>query len=191
VGILLNGCSTGPSQSGVELHRFPLYLIRVALSGKTVHILGCKGKQVSDYIHSFDMARVFEEFARDPRPGEVYNLGGSANSITLLEAISRMEVLTGRKLNRTYPEHTRKGDRICYVSNLCKVRSHHPAWGITRDLREILDEMMTAELLQARGIGGIRSNHLYLAPSQDRIRSALPKNDSARTRGRTRTRRLA
>jgi CDP-paratose 2-epimerase len=62
--------------------------------------------------------RAFEEFARSPRPGEVYNFGGGrANSASMLEAISQIEALTDRKINWMYSERARKGDHICYISN--------------------------------------------------------------------------
>jgi CDP-paratose 2-epimerase len=146
VGIFRGGCLTGPSHSGVELHGFLSYLLKVALSGKAYTVFGYKGKQVRDNIHSFDVVRAFEEFARNPRPGEVYNLGGGReNSVSMWEAISRIEHLTGRKINWTYSEQARKGDHICYISNLAKLKSHYPGWSLTRNLDSILDEMVAAE----------------------------------------------
>jgi CDP-paratose 2-epimerase len=146
VGIFRGGCLTGPSHSGVELHGFLSYLLKVALSGKPYTVFGYKGKQVRDNIHSFDVVRAFEEFARNPRPGEVYNLGGGrANSVSMLEAISRIEALTGRKINWTYSEQARKGDHICYISNLAKLKSHYPGWSLTRSLDSILEEMVVAK----------------------------------------------
>ena len=146
VGIFRGGCLTGPSHSGVELHGFLSYLLKVALSGKPYTIFGYKGKQVRDNIHSFDVVRAFEEFARNPRPGEVYNLGGGrANSVSMLEAIARIEALTARKINWTYSETSRKGDHICYISNLAKLKSHYPGWSLTRSLDSILEEMVAAE----------------------------------------------
>jgi CDP-paratose 2-epimerase len=146
VGIFRGGCLTGPSHSGVELHGFLSYLLKVALSGKSYTIFGYKGKQVRDNIHSFDVVRAFEEFALNPRVGEVYNLGGGrANSVSMLEAISRIEALTGRKINWTYSEQARRGDHICYISNLAKLKNHYPGWGITRSLDSILVEMAGAE----------------------------------------------
>jgi CDP-paratose 2-epimerase len=146
VGIFRGGCLTGPSHSGVELHGFLSYLLKVALSGRTYTIYGYKGKQVRDNIHSFDVVRAFDEFARNPRPGEVYNLGGGrANSISMLEAITRIESLTGRKINWTYSEKARKGDHMCYISNLAKLKSHYPSWSLTRSLDSILEEMVVAE----------------------------------------------
>ncbi len=115
---------------------------------------GYKGKQVRDNIHSFDVVRAFEEFARNPRPGEVYNLGGGrANSVSILEAIARMEALTGRKINWTYSEQARKGDHICYISNLAKLKSHYPGWSVTRSLDTILDEMVVAEREHSQRVG--------------------------------------
>src|SRR5579864_3664151 len=146
VGIFRGGCLTGPSHSGVELHGFLSYLLKVALSGKTYTVFGYKGKQVRDNIHSFDVVRAFEEFGRNPRPGEVYNLGGGrANSVSMLEAIARIEALTGKKINWTYSEQERKGDHICYISNLAKLKNHYPGWSVTRSLDSILEEMVDAE----------------------------------------------
>jgi CDP-paratose 2-epimerase len=154
VGIFRGGCLTGPSHSGVELHGFLSYLLKVALSGKPYKVFGYKGKQVRDNIHSFDVVRAFEEFARNPRPGEVYNLGGGrANSVSMLEAIARIEALTGRKINWTYSEQERKGDHICYISNLSKLKSHYPAWSLTRSLDSILEEMATAEREHRQSVG--------------------------------------
>jgi CDP-paratose 2-epimerase len=76
VGIFRGGCLTGPSHSGVELHGFLSYLVKVTLSGGRYSVFGYKGKQVRDNIHTHDVVRAIEEFAADPRPGEVYNLGG-------------------------------------------------------------------------------------------------------------------
>src|ERR1700730_16444040 len=72
VGVSRGGCLTGPSHSGVELHGFLSYLLKVALSGGTYTIYGYKGKQVSDNLHRFDVVRAIEEFAANPKQGEVY-----------------------------------------------------------------------------------------------------------------------
>jgi nucleoside-diphosphate-sugar epimerase len=70
VGIFRGGCLTGPSHSGVELHGFLSYLVKVAISGGTYSVFGYKAKQVRDNIHSYDVVRAIEEFASNPRPGE-------------------------------------------------------------------------------------------------------------------------
>jgi len=149
VGIFRGGCLTGPSHSGVELHGFLSYLVKVTLSGGEYSVFGYKGKQVRDNIHSHDVVSAIEEFAAKPRPGEVYNLGGGrANSISMLEAIEQIEQMTGRKLGWRYVEEARKGDHICYISNLGKFRNHYPNWKITRELHAILEEIIASQRAQ-------------------------------------------
>jgi CDP-paratose 2-epimerase len=149
VGVFRGGCLTGPSHSGVELHGFLSYLVKVSLRGGKYSVFGYKGKQVRDNIHSHDVVRAIEEFAANPRPGEVYNMGGGRqNSISMLEAIDRVEQLTGRKLDWRYVEEARKGDHICYISNLGKFKRDYPKWRITRGLDAILEEMVSSQRAQ-------------------------------------------
>ena len=90
------GCVTGPNHSGVEWHGFLSYLVKCNLEGREYRIFGFKGKQVRDNIHALDVARFMAQFVETPRPGEVYNLGGGRpNSISILEAFSLAEKLTG------------------------------------------------------------------------------------------------
>jgi CDP-paratose 2-epimerase len=146
VGIFRGGCLTGSAHSGVELHGFLSYLVKVAVTGQPYIIYGYKGKQVRDQIHSFDVIRAFEAFASDPRPGEVYNLGGGReNAASVLECIQMIEELSGHKVNWTYKDQNRIGDHICYISDLRKLKSHFPAWSITRSLSAIISEMVEAE----------------------------------------------
>ncbi len=151
VGVFRGGCLTGPSHSGVELHGFLSYLVKVTLSGARYSVFGYKGKQVRDNIHSHDVVRAIEEFAANPRPGEVYNMGGGReNSISMLEAISQVEQLSGRSLDWRYVEEARKGDHICYISNLSKFKNHYPNWKITRGIAAILEEMVSSQQAQLR-----------------------------------------
>ena len=71
--------------------------------------------------------------------------GGRGNSISMLEAIARIEQLTGRKLDWRYVEEARKGDHICYISNLRKFQTHYPKWKITRGIDAILEEMVASQ----------------------------------------------
>lgn len=147
VGIFRGGCLTGPGHAGVEQHGFLSYLVKSGVSGRMYTIYGYEGKQVRDNIHSEDVIRAVEEFAKAPRPGEVYNLGGGrGNSVSIIEAIEKIEEMTGRKMAYRYEARARAGDHICYISNLRKFRSHYPYWSITRDLRSIVSEMVDAEV---------------------------------------------
>ena len=146
VGIFRGGCLTGPSHSGVELHGFLSYLIHVAVTGKTYTVFGYKGKQVRDQIHSADVISAFEHFAANPRPGEVYNLGGGRdNSASVLECFEMIKELTGYEVKWTYDEKNRIGDHICYISDLRKLRSHFPTWELKHSLPDMIVEMVRAE----------------------------------------------
>ncbi|MEL6499194.1 MAG: NAD-dependent epimerase/dehydratase family protein [Planctomycetota bacterium] len=142
-GVFRGGCLTGPQHAGVELHGFLNYLVKVALEEGPYTIFGYKGKQVRDQIHCHDVINAFWHFAQNPRPGEVYNLGGGkGNAASLLECVSMIEQRTGTKPDLTYSDTNRIGDHICYYSDLRKLRSHYPDWDLTYSLDRIVDEMI-------------------------------------------------
>src|SRR4030095_13128400 len=142
-GVFRGGCLTGPSHSGVELHGFLNYLVKVAKNDEPYTIFGYKGKQVRDQIHSADVIQALWAFAQNPRPGEVYNLGGGrANSGSLMECVAKVEALLGWKMKTQYVEQARKGDHICYISDLTKLQTHYPGWRLTYDLDRILEELV-------------------------------------------------
>lgn len=142
---LRGGCLTGPNHSGVELHGFLSYLVGCNVERRLYRVYGYKGKQVRDNIHAFDVARFCHAFCENPRPGEVYNIGGGrANSVSILEAFDHAAALSGRKMIWEYVERSRIGDHVCYISDLSKLRAHYPGWGVTRSLADIFREIYEA-----------------------------------------------
>jgi CDP-paratose 2-epimerase len=142
---LRGGCLTGPNHSGVELHGFLSYLIQCNVVGRVYKVYGYKGKQVRDNIHSLDVARFIEAFYENPRPGNVYNIGGGReNSVSILEAFKRAEALTGKPMQWEYVDRNREGDHICYISDLSRMRAHYPGWDITKSLDQIFTEIHAA-----------------------------------------------
>jgi CDP-paratose 2-epimerase len=140
---LRGGCLTGPGHSGVELHGFLSYLVKVNVTGGAYSVFGYGGKQVRDNIHSFDVATFVERFISAPRSGEVYNCGGGReNSCSILEAFARVEQLTGRKTNWAYVDRPREGDHICYISDLSRMKAHYPGWSIQKSLAEIFTDLV-------------------------------------------------
>jgi CDP-paratose 2-epimerase len=139
------GCLTGPAHAGTELHGFLSYLMICTATGRPYRVFGYKGKQVRDNIHSFDLVEAFVEFVRAPRPGEVYNLGGSRHSnCSMLEAIDLCEEISARKLTWNYEETNRIGDHIWWISDVRKFQQHYPSWKFRYGLREILEEIHSA-----------------------------------------------
>ena len=144
---LRGGCLTGPSHSGVELHGFLSYLIKCNVEGKQYTVFGYKAKQVRDNIHAWDVANFIAEFIAAPRIAEVYNLGGGrGNSISMMEAFTMIESISGKPMNYVYSDKSREGDHIVYYSDLRKMRAHYPNWSITKNLKSIFTEIYSAWL---------------------------------------------
>ena len=136
------GCLTGSRHAAVELHGFLAYLARAVRDGLPYRVYGHKGKQVRDNLHARDVARAVLAFAEHPSAGAVYNLGGGrSNSVSMLEAITRLEELTGRALAWTYVDEPRRGDHICYISDLRRFRADYPEWEPEVSLEEMLVEL--------------------------------------------------
>jgi CDP-paratose 2-epimerase len=140
--IFRGGCLTGPSHSGAELHGFLAYLMKCAVTKKEYRIFGYKGKQVRDNIHGIDLVNAFDHFYKNPRCGEVYNIGGGRfSNCSIIEAIKLCEEITGNKMRTTYIENNRIGDHIWWISDVSKFKSHFPKWSHTRNVRDILVEI--------------------------------------------------
>ena len=126
---LRGGCLTGPNHSAAELHGFLAYLGRAVREQLPYRVYGYKGKQVRDNIHAHDVCAAIMAFAERPSAGAVYNLGGGReNSVSMLEAIARFEELYGRRLSWTYVDEPRRGDHVCYITNLRRFRADYPEW---------------------------------------------------------------
>ena len=149
VGVFRGGCLTGPQHAAVELHGYLGYIVLCAVRGRPYTIYGYKGKQVRDQIHSRDVVRLFLEFFRHPRAGEVYNMGGGrANSVSILETVD-MLAAAGFRLEYSYNAQNRAGDHICYISDLAKIGTHFPAWRQEYSLPRILEEIVEAHVNRA------------------------------------------
>ena len=148
-GIFRGGCLTGPAHSGTQLHGFLAYLAKCVVNGNPYTVFGYKGKQVRDNIHSHDLVNMFWQFYLKPRIGEVYNAGGSRHSnCSMLEAIKICEELSGREMIWTYEENNRIGDHIWWISDVRKFKSHFPEWEYRYGIREILEEIVEAQMVR-------------------------------------------
>lgn len=140
-GVFRMGCITGGAARAVEMHNWEPYFIKKALKGEKLTIYGHEGYQVRDVIHASDLANLFHAFVTNPRPGEVYNIGGGRqNSISLREAIDLIEEVTGKRLEYDLGQE-READHIWWISNLSKARSHYPDWKLQFNLKNIFTEI--------------------------------------------------
>lgn len=144
------GCLTGPGHAGVELHGFLSYLVKATVNGYPYTVFGHKAKQVRDNIHTDDLVEAFWEFIQDPDPGAVYNIGGGLDAnVSMMEAISKVQEMSGNTLDWTPQNDPRIGDHIWYVSDLRAFKRRYPAWGINKGIDEIIEEMVDHELRSA------------------------------------------
>lgn len=142
-GVFRGGCLTGPAHSGAELHGFLAYIVQCAQSGLEYKIYGYGGKQVRDNIHAYDLVNAFWHFFQNPKSGAYYNIGGSRHShCSVLEAISKIETLSRKRIQYTLTDQARSGDHIWWVSDVRKFQADYPQWKYRYDLDGILEEMV-------------------------------------------------
>jgi CDP-paratose 2-epimerase len=136
------GCLTGPNHAGTQLHGFLSYLMRCTMTGEPYTVFGYGGKQVRDNIHSADLVAAFEAFHRSPRAAAVYNIGGGRQSnCSMLEAIEQCQRIAGRELVWSLGEDNRIGDHRWWISDLEPFKRDYPAWDITYDVPDILQQI--------------------------------------------------
>jgi len=141
------GCITGPNHSGAKLHGFLSYLVKSCVKDKKYQVIGYKGKQVRDNIHSYDLINAFWEYIKKPKKGVVYNIGGGLNSnCSILEAIKFVENFLKIKIKIKIIKQNRVGDHICYISNLNKFKKHYPKWKQNYNFKKIMKELIYNEI---------------------------------------------
>ena len=137
------GCITGPNHSGAKLHGFLSYLVKASLKEKKYTLIGYKGKQVRDNIHSHDLISCFWEFFKKPSRGEIYNAGGGRfSNCSIIEAIQIIESIAKIKIKKIFVKKNRIGDHIWYISNMKKFKKHYPGWKQKYSTKKILSEII-------------------------------------------------
>ena len=140
-GIFRLGCITGSNAKAVELHNWEPFFVYKNLKGEELSICGFKGKQVRDVIHVNDFVRLLDLFIKNPKPGEIFNIGGGRdNSISLLESIMLIESITGKEMKYSFIEE-REGDHKVYISDISKALATFPDWSINYNLQTIFTEI--------------------------------------------------
>jgi CDP-paratose 2-epimerase len=109
----------GPHQFGGEDHGWVANFAIRALLGMPITIFGT-GKQLRDILYASDAAEAFGAFYRSRQPG-IYNTGGGPDHrISLLESITLIEELTGKKAQVQFQEG-RFGDLHYFVTDHSKL----------------------------------------------------------------------
>ena len=137
------GCITGPNHSGATLHGFLSYLVKASLKMKKYNLIGYKGKQVRDNLHSHDLVNCFWEFYKKPRYGEIYNIGGGRYSnCSIIEALKYVEEIAKINVKKKILKTPRVGDHIWYISDTSKFKKHYPRWKQRYNTKKIIEELI-------------------------------------------------
>ena len=137
------GCITGPNHSGAKLHGFLSYLVKASLQKKKYYLIGYKGKQVRDNLHSNDLINCFWEFYKKPKKGEIYNIGGGRYSnCSILEALHMVEKECKIEVKKEFIKSPRVGDHIWYISNTSKFKKDYPNWKQKYNTKKIIKELI-------------------------------------------------
>ena len=141
------GCITGPNHSGAKLHGFLSYLVKEIIRKKSYNIIGYKGKQVRDNIHSFDLCNAFWAFYKKPVKNSVFNIGGGLYSnCSILEAINLVEDKLNIKVKIKFNKLPRVGDHKWYISNIDKFKKTYPKFKLRYNTEKIVEEIIVNNL---------------------------------------------
>ena len=137
------GCITGPNHRGAQLHGFLSYLVKSCYEKKKYSLIGYKGKQVRDNLHSKDLTNCFWEFYKKPKKGKVYNVGGGRfSNCSIIEAINIFEKLTSFEVKRKIIKKPRVGDHIWYITNMKRFKNDYPNWKQNYNTQKIIEELI-------------------------------------------------
>jgi CDP-paratose 2-epimerase len=137
------GCVTGGNHSGAKLHGFLSYLVKSCIKKKSYTVIGYKGKQVRDNIHSLDLVSAFWEYYKNPKPGKIYNIGGGRKcSCSILEAVSILENELKINIKIKYQKLNRTGDHKWWITNNSKFIKDYPKFKINYNIKNILKELI-------------------------------------------------
>ena len=117
-------CIYGTRQFGVEDQGWVAWFSIATLTENPITIYG-DGKQVRDVLYVTDLVNAFDAFVqkKDMIHHGVYNLGGGAeNTMSLLELLDILAVLTGKRSKIAF-DLWRPSDQKVYVSDITKAKS--------------------------------------------------------------------
>ena len=110
---------------------------------KKYSLIGYKGKQVRDNLHSKDLTNCFWEFYKKPKKGKVYNVGGGRfSNCSIIEAINIFEKLTSFEVKRKIIKKPRVGDHIWYITNMKRFKNDYPNWKQNYNTQKIIEELI-------------------------------------------------
>ena len=119
-GVFRMSCTTGTRQFGFEDQGWVAWFIIAALFNKPVTVYG-DGKQVRDMLYVDDLVDAFNLFINSGLKRGLFNIGGGPDqTISLLEFLDELEVLTAKRPKVRFADW-RPSDQKVYISDTSKL----------------------------------------------------------------------
>ena len=138
------GCLTGPHHSGAELHGFLAYLARAVARGPHVpdlRLQGQAGPRQHPLVRRLHGDRGLRRATRGPAPSTTSAAAARTASRCSRRSRASRSCSAGSSHDE-YVDEPRRGDHICYISDLARFRADYPEWELTISLDEIFDELV-------------------------------------------------
>lgn len=119
-GFLVHNCTYGTRQFGFEDQGWVAWFIIATLFNKPTTIYG-DGKQVRDMLYADDLVDAFNRFINSDLKRGLFNIGGGPkNTISLLEFLDELKVLTGKSPKVAFADW-RPSDQKVYITDTSKL----------------------------------------------------------------------
>jgi CDP-paratose 2-epimerase len=113
-------CTYGTRQFGFEDQGWVAWFIIATLFNKDITIYG-NGKQVRDMLYADDLVDAFNRFINSDLKRGLFNIGGGPNNtISLLEFLDELELLSGKKPKVSFADW-RPSDQKVYITDTTKL----------------------------------------------------------------------
>jgi len=113
-------CTYGTRQFGFEDQGWVAWFIIATLFNKAITVYG-NGKQVRDMLYVDDLVDAFNRFIYSDLKCGIFNIGGGPNNtISLLEFLEELELLTGKRPKVNFSDW-RPSDQKVYISDTTKL----------------------------------------------------------------------
>jgi len=132
-------CTYGTRQFGLEEQGWVAWFIIATLFNKPITIYG-NGKQVRDMLYVDDLVDAFNRFIESDLNRGLFNIGGGANNtISLLEFLDELEILTGKRPKVNFSDW-RPSDQKVYITDTSKLEKTLD-WKIKTPVKEGLKKL--------------------------------------------------